>query len=234
MLFHGYENGFYNFGRQTLLQPVEWTSDGWFKIPENIKTDKPIKKPDFKQVPSTYTLNDDFSGTTLKPHWKFFGEYNPSRLQVTNNSLVMKGKGDAVGNCSPILFVPSDHSYTAEVEMTIEGNAIGGLVLFYNNNFNSGILADSKNILANLRGWQFPTEKNVIQNHAYLRLKNINNTVDMYYSLDGKKWNKIENSVDISGLHHNVLSGFISLRIGLCSIGEGTVTFKNFKYEPIK
>jgi len=234
MLFHGYENGFYNFGRQTLLQPVEWTSDGWFKIPENIKTDKPIKKPDFKQVPSTYTLNDDFSGTTLKPHWKFFGEYNPSRLQVTNNSLVMKGKGDAVGNCSPMLCVPSDHSYTAEVEMTIEGNAIGGLVLFYNNNFNSGILADSKNILANLRGWQFPTEKNVIQNHAYLRLKNINNTVDMYYSLDGKKWNKIENSVDISGLHHNVLSGFISLRIGLCSIGEGTVTFKNFKYEPIK
>jgi hypothetical protein len=27
---------------------------------------------------------------------------------------------------------------------------------------------------------------------------------------------------------------FISLRIGLCSVGDGKVTFKNFKYKPIK
>ncbi|GAA6766719.1 hypothetical protein AAFH68_26620 [Flavobacterium sp. CGRL1] len=44
MVFHGYENGYYNMGRQTLLEPVEWTSDGWFKSSENIKTENPIKK----------------------------------------------------------------------------------------------------------------------------------------------------------------------------------------------
>jgi len=110
----------------------------------------------------------------------------------------------------------------------------GGLVLFYNNNFNSGILADNENVIANLRGWQFPTEKNVIKNHVFLRLKNINNTVDMFYSTNGVKWNKIENSLDVSAMHHNVLSGFLSLRIGLCSIGDGNVKFKNFKYKPIK
>ena len=43
----------------------------------------------------------------------------------------------------------------------------------------------------------------------------------MYYSTDGDKWNKIENSLEVSGMHHNVLSGFLSLRIGLCSMGEG-------------
>ena len=82
--------------------------------------------------------------------------------------------------------------------------------------------------------WQFPTEKNVINNHVFLRLKNINNTVNMYYSTDGKKWNKIENSLEVSAMHHNVLGGFMSVRIGLCSIGEGSVTFKNFTYKPIK
>jgi xylan 1,4-beta-xylosidase len=52
--------------------------------------------------------------------------------------------------------------------------------------------------------------------------------------IDGIQWNKIENSADVSGYHHNVLGGFLSLRIGLCSIGVGNVTFKNFVYESIK
>lgn len=31
MVYHAYENGFYTLGRQTLLEPVEWTKDGWFR-----------------------------------------------------------------------------------------------------------------------------------------------------------------------------------------------------------
>ncbi len=54
------------------------------------------------------------------------------------------------------------------------------------------------------------------------------------YSTNGTKWNKIEYSLDISGFHHNAFGGFLAVRTGLCSMGEGTVTFKNFKYNPIK
>jgi xylan 1,4-beta-xylosidase len=234
MVFHGYENGYYNMGRQTLLQPIEWTSDGWFKTPDDIKTNEPIKKPESKNAKNAFTLNDNFKGPKLNPQWKFFGEFDTGRFHLLNNSLVINAKGNSVGDCSPLLCIPSHHSYVAEVELDIEGEAVGGIVLFYNSNAYSGILADKKNILANLRGWQFPTEKNVIRNHVFLRIKNINNTVDMYYSLNGEIWNKIENSVEVSAYHHNVLGGFLSLRIGLCSIGEGKVTFKNFVYEPIK
>jgi len=56
----------------------------------------------------------------------------------------------------------------------------------------------------------------------------------MYYSVDGKQWNKIENSAEVSGYNHNVLSGFLSLRLGLCAIGDGKVKFKNFVYQPEK
>lgn len=234
IVFHGYENGHYNMGRQTLLQPVEWSKDGWFKTPVGIKTDQPIKSPSGIASNSIFSLNDDFSGGSLKPYWKFFGEYDVNRFQLVDTFLVIKAKGNSVGNCSPLLCIPSDHSYTAEVELFIEGNATGGLVLFYNNNYNSGILANNESVLANLRGWQFVTESKVIKNHVFLKLKNINNTVDMFYSTDGTKWNKIENSLEVSSLNHNVLSGFLSLRIGLCSIGEGSVKFKNFKYKPIK
>ena len=233
MIYHAYEKGHYNMGRQTLLEPVEWTRDGWFKIPAGTTAEGAIKRPSAASYPSSFTLNDKFEGNTLQPQWKFFGEYDTSRFRFADHSLIINAKGNSVANCSPLLCVPSHHSYTAEVELFIEGEATGGLVLFYNNNAFSGILADKQNILANLRGWQFPTEKNAIKNHVWLRMKNTNNIVDMFYSIDGTNWKKIESSLEVSALHHNVLGGFLSLRIGLCSIGEGVVKFKNFKYQPI-
>tara|TARA_R110001592_G_scaffold68955_3_gene211463 strand:- start:3605 stop:3808 length:204 start_codon:yes stop_codon:yes gene_type:complete len=63
----------------------------------------------------------------------------------------------------------------------IEGSVIGGFSLFYSNTAYSGLLADKSNILANIHGWQFPTEKDVLKGHVYLRMKNIKNTVDLYY-----------------------------------------------------
>ncbi|WP_229688706.1 hypothetical protein, partial [Puia dinghuensis] len=65
-------------------------------------------------------------------------------------------------------------------------------------------------------------------------LKNINNTVDMFYSTDGVHWRKIESSLEVSGMNHNALGGFLSLRIGLCSIGDGTVRFRDFRYKAIE
>ena len=31
MVYHGYENGYRTLGRQVLLEPVEWTEDGWLR-----------------------------------------------------------------------------------------------------------------------------------------------------------------------------------------------------------
>jgi beta-xylosidase len=234
MVFHAYENDFYNKGRQTLLLPIEWTKDGWYKVPEGIKDDQPLRKPNLPASKNNFTLSDTFDDNKLKSQWHFFGEYDTTRFHLANTGITIKGKGNYVGTSSPLLCIPSDHSYTVDVELLTEGNATGGLLLFYNNNAYSGILTDGENLLANLRGWQFATERKVIKNHVFLRMKNVNNIVDMYYSTDGTKWNKIESSLDVSAMHHNVLNGFMSMQIGLCSMGEGSVTFKNFKYQPIK
>jgi beta-xylosidase len=231
MIFHGYENGYYNMGRQTMLVPVEWTKEGWFKISERIKIDGKIKRPVLPEIDrELFTLSDNFEGKSLNSQWHFFNEYDTTRFQISRNSLTIRAEGSSPKNSSPLLCVPSDHSYTASVELAINGNAIGGLLLFYNYDFYSGILANSKDILINMRGWQFTGVKNVLSGHVFLRLKNMQNIVDIFYSTDGKIWTKVETSFDVSGYHHNVLSGFKSLRIGLCSIGEGSVIFKNFRY----
>jgi xylan 1,4-beta-xylosidase len=229
MIFHGYQKDFYNMGRQTLLQPVEWTKDGWYKIPKGIQTDRPIKKPEGTRL-AAFSLNDDFKGSSLKPQWKFFGGYEESRFKASAAGLTVKAKGKGIGESSPLVCVPANRSYTASVEMNIEGEAFGGLVLFYDNTHFSGILADQKDIIANLRGWQFPTEIGKGSRHVYLKLNNHNNTVDLFYSLDGTKWNKIDNSAEVSSYNHNALSGFLGLRIALCAVGSGSVTFSNFIY----
>ncbi|MDR1645813.1 MAG: family 43 glycosylhydrolase [Tannerellaceae bacterium] len=232
MLYHAFENGFYNMGRQTLIEPVEWTVDGWFKTPDSAagSLDGESQSP----VSGTaFSLTDDFSGPTLGLQWQSFGAYTPDRYRIEHHSLTMKAKGRSVQDSPPLLCIPSHHSYTVDVEISTEGNTTAGLMLFYNPNFHSGILANSRNILANLRGWQFVTERNVINNHTFLRLKKTDNIVDMFYSPDGKEWIKIENSIEVSSMHHNVLSGFLSLRIGLCAIGDGSAKFKNFVYTPL-
>ena len=53
----------------------------------------------------------------------------------------------------------------------------------------------------------------------------------MFYSIDGKDWLKIENSAEVCSFNHNVLSGFMSLKLGLSAVGDGSVTFKNFVYK---
>lgn len=233
MVFHGYEKDHYNMGRQTMLVPLEWTKDDWYRIPENISVNKAISLPDLEnKLEHTFELNDDFSGNTLKPHWRFFGGVDSGRYRFEDNNLVLQGKGDNVAGSSPMLTVPAHHSYTAQVEMEIGGKAVGGMVLFYNERAFSGILSDGQDILSNLRGWQFPTEEEVVEGHVYLRLTNKNSIVDMFYSLDGENWQKTANSFDVSGYHHNVLSGFMSVQIGLTALGDGEVTFKNFEYLP--
>lgn len=180
-----------------------------------------------------YQLSDSFESNDLGSQWRFFKEFGADRYQLTGDEIVVNGIGNAVPNCSPMLIVPTNHSYTASLELVIEGDAIGGIVLFYNENGYSGILANKTNILTNLRGWQFATKKNAICRKVFLCLKNIENTVDMYYSLDGKEWLKTENSFEVSAYHHNILNSFMSLRIGLCAMGDGKVIFKDFKYTAI-
>ena len=115
LIFHGYENWHYNMGRQTLLAPVEWTRDCWYRIPEEVRIDGPMKRPAPSVSEAAYSLSDPFDGPGLRPHWKFFAEYDTSRFRAGRDGLVIRGKGKTVGESSPLLCVPSSHSYVAGV-----------------------------------------------------------------------------------------------------------------------
>ena len=55
------------------------------------------------------------------------------------------------------------------------------------------------------------------------------------YSHDhGSSWTVHGTRMEVSGLHHNVFGGFLSLRVGLYATGSGGVRFGDFRYKAIR
>jgi xylan 1,4-beta-xylosidase len=56
--------------------------------------------------------------------------------------------------------------------------------------------------------------------------------LDFHFRLPNQPWQRREESAEISGMHHNVLGGFLDVRPALCAWGSGSAAFRNFQYWP--
>jgi xylan 1,4-beta-xylosidase len=65
-----------------------------------------------------------------------------------------------------------------------------------------------------------------------VRLKVVNraNIVTFSHSRDGGAWVKHPWQMEVSGYHHNVLGGFLSLKFGVYCAGVGDVKLRDFVY----
>ncbi|MBN1291334.1 MAG: family 43 glycosylhydrolase [Candidatus Latescibacteria bacterium] len=231
IMYHGYEKNFYTLGRQTLMEPIEWTGDGWFKVPDNIDAAQSIRKPAGNRIVHGMKLSDDFSGDTLGIQWQFFKEYTPDRLLLKDKKLIFKSNGKTPADSFPLLCIPVNEAYEITVEAQITDTSVGGLVLYYNSEAYAGIGVSKDYFITYMRGRDYTHEKNTVSSHVFLRIVNDKHEVSTYYSVDGNTWVKSDRSFETSGYHHNTFGGFFSLRTGLFSAGEGTVTFRNFTYK---
>jgi beta-xylosidase len=67
---------------------------------------------------------------------------------------------------------------------------------------------------------------------ATLRIVNDHQEIDFYVRTPNQPWRRIPESAEISGMHHNILGGFLDVRPALSSWGTGNATFRNFRYSP--
>ena len=81
LVHHGYENGRRSLGRRTLLEPIEWTEDGWPRVPLGTKRAEPMPAPLGVAQRPMIELSDDFSGAQLKMTWMAWNEIDLSRFQ---------------------------------------------------------------------------------------------------------------------------------------------------------
>ncbi|SHN43990.1 family 43 glycosylhydrolase [Chitinophaga sp. CF418] len=226
MVYHAYANGYHTLGRQTLIEPIEWTSDGWYRAKAG---NPPIKTT--QSIKPGLSLSDDFQGDSLGLQWTFWKEFAPQSLRFRLQSLFVEAKGSYPGNGRLLLTTATDKNYETQVALATDKGNIAGLMLYYNENAYAGLISDGNWLtvyrnakdsfkIANQLGKQFIAK---IQNHG--------NSVDVLVSKDGKTWNRILENVDVSGLNHNNYHGFYALRIGLLSAGKGQAKFNDFLYK---
>ena len=65
---------------------------------------------------------------------------------------------------------------------------------------------------------------------VHLKLVNRGQVVTFHHSVDGERWTQHPWQMEVSGLHHNVFGGFLSLKVGLFAAGRGEVRLRNFVY----
>jgi len=234
MIHHGYEKGFWTLGRQALLDPIEWTDDGWF-IAKGGDLSRPLRKPAGTPIARHgMALSDRFDGDRLGTQWAFF---NPApdemrRVSFDGEALVLQGKGRAPRDSSPLTAIPGDPAYQFEVEMEIAPGATGGVVLFYSDRLYVGLGSNGDAFVMHRYGEErpaggLPPGKG---GKLWLRVTNDRHVVTFHTSRDGRTWRKYDVQMEVSGYHHNVAGKFLSLRPGLYASGKGQVRFLDVRY----
>lgn len=237
MVYHGYENGYRTLGRQTLLEPIEWTDDGWFRARGgDLSAPLPVPRGGKAGIAGV-ALSDDFSSDRLGTQWTFHAPRPDEmrRVRYGTKSLRLAGAGRSPADGSPLACIVGDRAYQAEVTLTLVDGGEGGLLLFYNQKafVGLGFAADG------LRVFQYAEEQTWARQamptrRVRLRLTYDHHVVTWHHSHDdGRTWTRLDTRMEVSGLHHNVFGGFLSLRVALYSAGPGAVEFSDFRYRAL-
>jgi len=225
VVYHAYANGLHSLGRQTLIEPIEWTSDGWYR---------PATQQ--RQLPARYVntvsdISDDFTAPNLKLLWSFWKNYEPQSVKTGNGSLMMTVGKPAQTDSLLLLTTATDRNYTVSVDVTVGKGTQGGLLLFYSEKGYSGVMTDGKTFTIYYNKEKKTTVPNRIGRHFVARIHNRAGNLVIEVSKDGKAWQTLADNVDGESLNHTKLGGFFALRPALPAIGKGTVTYRHFVYQ---
>jgi xylan 1,4-beta-xylosidase len=230
---HSYENGYRSLGRQIMLLPIEWTSDGWFRQARGYTAASAIPMP----IPGTsqhsfFDPSDDFTASELGLQWAFWNDFDSTRFRTGKGFLSLTARGKSLEDASALTTTVGGHSYTAEADIEVEKGCEAGLLLFYNPQFATGLVMSSESIAVRTPTGSLRARMAAGATRATLRIVNDRQEVDFYYQLPNQPWQRAEASVEISAMQHNVLGGFLGVRPAMYASGSGNATIRNFRFWP--
>jgi beta-xylosidase len=229
IVYHAYERNYHSLGRQTLLEPIEWTNDGWLETTTNARPAVTVNKG----LGNGLVLSDNFDNQRLGLQWTAWKSYNPKEISLQNGQLSLKGRGNSPGNGQLLLTTASDKSYEVNVEVNLRKNGSGGLILFYNEKAYAGITGNGNQFTVYENADKQTSYHNAIGKKFFLKIINRSNLCEIQVSKNGTDWDTLIADLNLSDMHHNKLRGFFALRPGLVALGNSDISFDNFNYRPL-
>jgi beta-xylosidase len=233
IVYHGYRNGFETLGRNTLMEPIEWTSDGWPRAPLGPRRDEPMPAPMGVAQAPMLALSDGYQASTLKLTWQAWMETNmATRYQVGGGTLVMRGQGSSYTQSSPLTVRARDESYQVQVIVSVDNQTGATLGLEYNMNVVVYLELTNGTVTAYGPNGQLASISWAASN-AWLKMVNLQNQVQLLVSPDGQQWQSLVSGFSASGFDNDNYGDFQAARPALSAIGSGNARFSNFLYNPL-
>lgn len=241
MVYHAYENGFRTLGRQAILEPIEWTDDGWFRVLGG-DLSRPLDKPALTTKPKSppahgAALSDDFSQSRFGRQWSFYhpGANEMARVSYAKKSLELKAAGTSPADSSPMTCGVVDRAYQVEITLKPQEGAEVGILLFYNHKAYVGLGFVDGTVKTYQYAEEHPWARQPFKtNNVRVRLTNDHHVITFEYSNDnGRTWKLHPTRMEVSGIHHNVFGGFLSLNVGIFCAGKGKAQLSDFRYRAI-
>lgn len=225
MVYHAYRKNYHTLGRQTLIVPIEWTSDGW------PRTTTRQCDPFSPQQPNP---SDNFRSKKLGWQWVFWKEYAPQALHWRGHRLSIDGKGNDATNGRLLMVNATDTCYEVTADVMPSKKATGGLLLFYNEKAHTGITLHGSEASIVLNGENLGSYRINARKGCAIRIRNRRGKAEFAVSTDNRRtWQVLSSLLDASTLHHNRYGQFLSLRVALLAAGPGTTQFARFTYKAL-
>lgn len=241
-------------GRETCLDPVTWTADGW-PIINNLNGPSALqKKPKLKPMAVKPDSGfDDFDGSELKPYWVFSRTPEKDGIKVENSRLIIKGSKEPLSS----MFAKNitvqrqrDFNFTvtskADLGIELADEQSYGITGFYDENtyFTYGIYKSDNGYSLKLfekidedEKYTFAADIPDDCNSIYLKTETKGLERKFLYSTDGKTYTELGTAQNLYYLCSQAISKgkrFTGAMIGLYAFsGNNTpiyASFDSFEY----
>jgi xylan 1,4-beta-xylosidase len=224
LTYHAHETAFYTLGRQFLMEPIVWTSDGWWHPVHGKVPSVRAKAPNLPQVPLAFAQSDEFDKPQLGLQWFFtcapdFTGKTWSLTEKPGTLRIHTQPGDLASlSALPAIFQQRfiDKSFSIETKVTFDardGREAAGIHLFHDPLMNvwlaSTVNHGEKRIEVGRHNLGVRDDlwvtTNPLGNTLYLKITlDGEESATFYYSADGKKWEQLGATLYIGASAHHL------------------------------
>ncbi|WP_248926895.1 glycoside hydrolase family 43 protein [Paenibacillus hamazuiensis] len=247
--------GFCTLGRETFLEPVQWTEDGWFRVNEGNGPSETQRAPMLQTVPYGEPAIDDFDDARLPFHWQFARNPYDENWSLTERPGHVRiwtadADLDSIDAQNVLVRRERHHKYTASLKVEFEPRHNGeqaGLVCYYDSRcfiklalmYDDGLkirLIENRARTISTVSEQFLPE---LAGPVYLKVVTEREARTFYYSTDEREWHpvgRIDDATFLSDEGTREKKAFTGTMVGLYAGSGGSgrrihADFDWFRYE---